>query len=251
MSKEVGYRWRELTDEQRAAYEEKARVESLKEMERVAAEREAQIAAQAKAIAQEAQANAQKNNVASPITNNQLASIQQNSINGNMPTQVYIINTPLQQQQSNTQYIMLQPQSSPVVIQKQLPPQQAQHKEAYIKYIANIRKQQQMSLQPITYQTNTMYNSVNVGSLPPLVSDCNKSLDVRVTNIKENKIMPPPISWIENCPPDDVVKHLASLRYYMLNDAINVKKSEDYEPSLLDEDGEKENDKREPAYCQL
>jgi hypothetical protein len=261
MSKEVGYRWRELTDEQRATYEEKARVESLIEMERVAAEQKAQVAAQAQAAVQEAQtqaqAQAQKATVASPVMSNQLIAIQQNSNNGvNMPQQVYIINTPLQQQQQqpNTQYIMLQPQPAQVLHQKQLAPQQAQHKEAYIKYIANIRKQQQMSLQPISYQTNTMYNMVNVASSAPMVNDCTKSLDVCVTNIKENKIMPPPISWIENCPPDDVVKHLASLRYYMLNDALNVKKADDYATNSLDENGEKENgtaSSGESVYYQL
>jgi hypothetical protein len=41
MSKEVGNRWRALTPQQRAEYEEKARIETQKEMRRMATERAA------------------------------------------------------------------------------------------------------------------------------------------------------------------------------------------------------------------
>jgi len=41
MSKEVGNRWRALTTQQRAEYEEKARIETQKEMRRMATERAA------------------------------------------------------------------------------------------------------------------------------------------------------------------------------------------------------------------
>jgi hypothetical protein len=42
MSKEVGNRWRALTPQQRSVYEEKARIETQKEMRRLASERAAQ-----------------------------------------------------------------------------------------------------------------------------------------------------------------------------------------------------------------
>ena len=243
MSKEVGIKWRELSSEQRAEFEEKARIETLAEMKKITAEREAQAQAQAQAKAHlEAQQQKQQQqqqqqlqqqqqqqqqmsfsqSISSPLTASSQMFITQTTSQQSQHTQqqqpqVYILSNgtvqqPLQQQQGNA-YIVYQPQ--PVIQPPVAPtygPRQVQHKEAYVKYISNIRKQQQLA-------QSAAYNPVGA-ALP--ASDWHKSLDVRMSQIKEKKVMPPPISWIENCGTQDVLKHLASLRFYMLNDAINV-----------------------------
>ena len=259
MSKEVGYRWRELTDAQRAEYEEKARIETLKEQKRLVEERQAQ-AAQALAEAQnQAIANFQNStsNYSSPIVPNQMISFQQNNVTQKTADgqQIYIIsngaiqqhqpNQQLQQMQTTQQYIMFQPVAQNIP-QKTLAPQQVQHKEAYIKYIANMRKQQQLALQSMVSHTNT----VSLTATASLNNDWHRSLDVGANIIKENKVMPPPMSWIENCGTDDVLKHLASLRYYMLNDALNVKKIDEYSLDTMNDES-KENESGAPTYCQL
>ena len=91
---------------------------------------------------------------------------------------------------------------------QQLAPRQVQHKEAYIKYIANIRKQQHLH-----------------ASVAQPAGDWYASLDVRPSRIRESRVMAPPSAWIENCESNDLLKHLISLRSYMLNDAVNIKKT--------------------------
>ncbi len=106
-------------------------------------------------------------------------------------------------------------------------PKQVQHKEAYIKYIANMRKQQQLA-----NQANSLYLTGSTVIMP----DWYRSLDVRSAKIKESKVMPPPSAWIEKCHTNDVIQNLITLRYYMLNDAINVDKTnENYSINTADE----------------
>jgi len=51
------------------------------------------------------------------------------------------------------------------------------------------------------------------------------SLDIRPARIKESRVMPPPAAWIENCSNNnDVLKHLVSLRCFMLEDALSIQK---------------------------
>jgi len=214
MSKEVGNRWRELSEKERAAYEEKAKLESIKEQ---------QAAAAAAAISQPTY-----NQLSSPQaqiyqTNQQPIYIQQTP-NGFVTKQTPIVlqNQQYQQQQpiyqqNGTQYIQQtvyeQTEQAPVTIPKQDHPRTVQHKEAYIKYIANMRKQQQL------------YSSTNISaSITGIRPDWYNSIDIRTHRIKESKIAPPPATWVENCSHNDVVKHLLSLRYYLLNDAVNIER---------------------------
>ena len=51
------------------------------------------------------------------------------------------------------------------------------------------------------------------------------SLDIRPARIKESRVIPPPVAWIENCSNNnDVLKHLVSLRCFMLEDALSIQK---------------------------
>ena len=111
------------------------------------------------------------------------------------------------------QIIHLAAQPAPPPPQQSLGPRQVQHKEAYIKYISNLRKQQHMQH---SHQHHHHHN-------PHINSDWLNSIDIRASRvIKESRVMPPPAAWIENCETGDVLKHLVSLRCYMLNDAVNI-----------------------------
>ena len=127
-----------------------------------------------------------------------------------------------QQYQQQQQIIQIQPppsQPPPPPPPQQLGPRQVQHKEAYIKYISNLRKQQHLHSLP-SHSTPLTYSSL----LPS--GDWYASLDVRPSRIKESRVMPPPASWIENCENhNDVLKHLVSLRCYMLQDAVSIQKT--------------------------
>jgi hypothetical protein len=235
MSKEVGFRWRELNAQQRAEFEEKALQESIIDAKKIALEQQALL------LQQQQQAyNQNYNNNTAP------QQIHTNHIN-------HLLASQQQQQQQQSMYINTQMQAqynhqSPVLMyqvpaqaqhhqhyqaqnvlplsiatlppiqqqqQQQLGPRQVQHKEAYIKYIANIRKQQQQQLH------NQPGKTIGI-----VVSDCfnaKNSIDIRSSRlIKENKVLPPPAAWIENCESSDVLKHLVSLRHYMLADAVNI-----------------------------
>ena len=125
----------------------------------------------------------------------------------------------VQPQQPQQQLIQIPP---PPIQQTQPPPQQlgprqVQHKEAYIKYISNLRKQQHLNSLPVTLSSQ----------MPS--GDWHSSLDVRLSRIKESRVMPPPVAWIENCDnQNDVLKHLVSLRCYMLQDAVSIQKINDH-----------------------
>jgi hypothetical protein len=301
MSKEVGNRWRALSDKERAAYEEKAKIESIKEAQRMAAEAAANAA---NAISHQQQAHHQQIQVASPlpsgsagllssphsnhinqilaaqaashqnigggvanaasqyptliqsgsvISNNtpQLATqagssviVQQTIPNGVISKQIPLIIYPNQiNSQSTGSFIQVgqqtasmpnvqqfveqvaydpnqlqmqqqhqqQQQQQMQAIRIQETPKQVLHREAYIKYIANLRKQEQLHFSGavMSHTKPGWYNN----------------LDVEPSSVKESRVMPPPAAWIENCSSNDVLQHLLSLRYHMLNDAINIEKS--------------------------
>jgi protein polybromo-1 len=296
MSKEVGNRWRALSDKERAAYEEKAKIESIKEAQRMAAE-----AAVAAAASQQTQQQVQHQQIqvatqlssssasllSSPHSNHinqilaaqsasnqtiggmanatahaqystivqagnlmstntpQLANqagssviVQQAIPNGVIAKQIPVLIYPNQiNAQSTGSFIQVNQQSSPMsnvqqfvgqvsydsnqlqnqqqqmqTIRVQETPKQVLHREAYIKYIANLRKQEQLHFSGTTVISHTKPGWYN-------------NLDVEPSSVKESRVMPPPAAWIENCSSNDVLQHLLSLRYHMLNDAINIEKS--------------------------
>jgi hypothetical protein len=283
MSKEVGRRWRLLTDSQRLDYEEKAKRASIIEVQKAAAE-QAAAAAAAASSANLNNANNINNNIATnaTTTTNSLQLQNQNSntaVNStttnyylNSPThqispqinqtpiniinnQIYCANPtnaqgqliylnqvpnglaakqmPYQQKPQQQAYILnAQNFNEMQILQQQQQqqqqennhPKQVQHKEAYIRYIANMRKQQQLNSQP-------GYNGPKQTVITP---DWYNSIDIRSFKIKENKILPPPGAWIENCNSNDIVQHLLNLRYHLLDDAINIHHTnEDYPYELV------------------
>ena len=130
-------------------------------------------------------------------------------------TPVIMYQVPQQQSQQLIQ-IPPPPQQQTQPPPQQLGPRQVQHKEAYIKYISNLRKQQHLNSLPVTLSSQ----------MPS--GDWHSSLDVRLSRIKESRVMPPPVAWIENCDnQNDVLKHLVSLRCYMLQDAVSIQKNID------------------------
>ena len=206
MTKEVGRRWRLLNDSERADYEEKAKREAVINAQQLAAE-------QAAAAASAPIVQALPPITATPINIvNQQVYLTASSITSNGQGQVMYLNQPLSQPQVVQQptYVM-----SNVVehAQPDNTPKQVQHKEAYIKYIANMRRHQQANSQP--------------SNATVIMPDWYKSLDVRSSQVKETKVMPPPSAWIKNCATSaDVLQQLLSLRYCMLNDALNIEKSD-------------------------
>ena len=124
----------------------------------------------------------------------------------------------VQPQQPQQQLIQIPPPPSQQTQPPQhLGPRQVQHNEAYIKYISNLRKQQHLNSLPVTLSSQ----------MPS--GDWHSSLDVRLSRIKESRVMPPPVECIENCDnQNDVLKHLVSLRCYMLQDAVSIQKINDH-----------------------
>lgn len=197
MSKEVGNRWRALTDRQRADYEEKARLETIIESQKMAAEeaekqkQQALQQPQQQISMQQPQAHintynpnqsgfmSQQGNVMvlSPQTNGQTIQVVNNQmylnannniINTASPQQVVYLNQSQQQQVINNgrQPIQLQPNQYVITnptdtVQQPAPepqgPKQVQHKEAYIKYIANMRKMEKMHSQPPSHVPNQIH----------------------------------------------------------------------------------------------
>ena len=47
--------------------------------------------------------------------------------------------------------------------------------------------------------------------------------------MRETNMTAAPTNWIENVTNGDVFKHLVSLRYYLINDTINIRHHELYE----------------------
>lgn len=240
MSKEVGNRWRALSDQERASYEEKAKLETIKEQQAAAA---AAAAANASHQSPQLQANIINNNQIYSQTNGSQTIYLQQTPNGLVAKQgpVVLQNQPVYQ--NGTQYVtqavyqpvyeqaqpqmIQQVQAAPAIAQQAAPaqppppppppkqdhPKSVQHKEAYIKYIANMRKQQQL------YQSNAV--SASITGITP---DWYNSIDIRSARIKESRVQPPSATWVESCNHGDVMKHLLSLRYYLLNDSINIEK---------------------------
>lgn len=259
MSKEVGNRWRALSAKERAMYEEKARVESIKEQQRRAAE--------AKAAAELSASQPQAQNVpASPHSNHinhilavQAAQHHHQQPNGN-GTQMYVNTSSSGMQSSSTGSPIIMNKQTPVLLypnqgaqqqqpvyvnaqqmgqngyvqqvqqvvyeQQQAPPpqplpkpvetpRQVQHKSAYIKYIANLRKQQHL------YEKGAL-SSVAAGLAMP--GDWYNSIDVRANRVREHKVSAPPSAWIESCASSDVLSHLLSLRYHLLSDAVSIQR---------------------------
>ena len=77
------------------------------------------------------------------------------------------------------------------------------------------------------------------------------SLDNRSSRIKESKVLQPPNAWIENVPSTEVMQHLLSLRYHLLNDSVNMYKSAEltYEPE--EKSNEENQSPKEPEYTQM
>ena len=299
MSKEVGNQWRALTDKERAAYEEKARIETIKEaQQRAVLQQNNPLSQQVVTAVQQQQHQHQQQNinphqsintsVHTNHINHILASQQQNQphvqqhhhqqqqqqqqqyqIISNNQQQVYLnqgsqqvnqtmiiqqtsnglVANPVimyqNQQQPGNNYIQVQQinqqqqQQHQMISQQQVlyehqynqqqqnvyqqqqqqvvkeTPKEALHKEAYIRYIANLRKQQQIN-------QSGSYNTILQSSMLP--ADWYRSIDVRASKIKESRVMPPPSAWIENCYSSDILEHLLTMRYHLLNDAVNIEK---------------------------
>lgn len=142
---------------------------------------------------------------------------------------------PFQQQHVNIQQQLpydYPPQPALVVNEG---PKQVQHREAYVRYIANLKRTHQVQNSPAA--NNPIANAAQIQQ-----SDWFSALDVRVNKIREKRVQAPSLAWIENCPSDDILQHLVSLRYGLLSDALNVRK----EANVLggeEEEVEKEVDK--------
>ncbi|CAF0835529.1 unnamed protein product [Brachionus calyciflorus] len=95
-------------------------------------------------------------------------------------------------------------------------PRQVQHRDAYIRYIANLRKMQQME------QTGALNNPM-VNSIMFRSSDWYKGIDVNsAIRVKDSNKLP--VSWIQNAKSNDVLQNLKSLRFYLLQDAVTIDK---------------------------
>ncbi len=266
MGKEVGRRWSALSDQEKAAYEEQAKIESLMEAEKRAEERkimEEQNKIQQQQVATQQQQQQQQQ---TPVHNQQyitqhptqinniyaVQQQQQQNIQPVMFKQAVQVQQqqPLQQQQqpqlilyqngNQVQQLIQQPQliqqqpivqqqtqiiyeqAQPVVVQPE-GPRTVQHKEAYLKYIANLKKQQQM------YQSRGYLSQSNYMSQIHNM-EWYKSLDVNPARIRESRVMmnlneqqkQQPNAWIDNCSTDDLYKELTKLRYYLVCDSISI-----------------------------
>ena len=122
------------------------------------------------------------------------------------------LNDYMQRASSEQQQQQQQPSKGPFV-NYQTKPTKPQHTEAYMKYIERIKRSQDSS-------SRFQYSSNN---------DWQSYLDVRPSHIRESNMTAAPTNWIENVTNGDVFKHLVSLRYHLLNDAINIKRYETFD----------------------
>lgn len=101
-------------------------------------------------------------------------------------------------------------------------PRQVQHREAYQRYIANLKRTHQIQHSPAA--NNPIANAANAQQ-----SDWYAGLDVVRAGgrIREKRVQAPGLAWVENCPSEDILQHLCSLRYHLLNDALNIRKEND------------------------
>jgi hypothetical protein len=274
MSREVGDQWRMLTQAQRQEYERLGKIETLKNLALEKAAKEAEEAELAKRREEEnhhqqiypqqqiiiqqhpqhhqqqQQQNHHPNHINNILASNQVSQWTINTNNGHLngnsyqngqqkPIIIYQHQQQLQQPQQHLQQVpspqqqhhhhqQQQQQQQPIVDNT---PKQVQHRDAYLKYIADIRANQNGTL------TQTSSHA-----------DWYRSLDVNY-HISEKNIKPPPSCWIENCTSNNILEHLMSLRYHMLDDAVNIQKystesaqSVNIEPSYGNE---------EPVYAVL
>jgi hypothetical protein len=162
----------------------------------------------------------QSNNMSSPMVIQQLPN---GTIGVKQPQQVLIYPNQHQQQPvyiQQSQNVLPYDYPSQPAVPVYEGPKQAQHKEAYMRYIANLKRAQQIQQSPAA--NNSIANAAQAQQ-----TDWFTSLDVRPNKIKEKRVQAPSLSWIENCPTDDVLQHLISLRYHMLNDALTIRKEDD------------------------
>ena len=209
MSKEVAIKWKTLTDKERNQYEDKAKAETIKEEQRLAAE-EALQQQQMPSSPQLVQANnySQIQGTPTMMNGNQVYLQPVASKQGPVAYYQNQVAQPGGYNQAGIQEQVYQPVQSQSPQPRYEHPRQVQHKEAYIRYIANIRRQQTLGQSSGTVITPDWYNS----------------LDIRTSKIKENKVQASASvnNWIENCSSNEVFQHLLSLRYYLLNDSINI-----------------------------
>ena len=245
MCKEVGFRWRTLTHEERALYEEKARLITIQE----ARERDELIKANHPDPIITSSINNILTTTENQIFNNQsyqdsgsniiVASNKinidnQNQLNSNQTIceeSHTLINTNLvdqidTSQTVNEQSLGLSLQTPILQFENQLlkpdfsyfqpdikkSSKENQHKEAYMKYISNLRRQE-------NYHNNS--NNQAITSQP----DWYLNLDINDMRLKiqdENGTISNSSSWISNVSSDNTAETLMSLRYYLLNDAINL-----------------------------
>ncbi|RNA29170.1 polybromo-1-like isoform X2 [Brachionus plicatilis] len=94
---------------------------------------------------------------------------------------------------------------------------QVMHRDAYLRYIANLRKNQQLN------QTGAINNPMASISLVR-TSDWYNGIEATGHRIKENRLQNLPTNWIDNAKSNDVLQNLLSLRYYLLQDAVTIDK---------------------------
>ncbi|CAF0710230.1 unnamed protein product [Brachionus calyciflorus] len=165
MSKEVGLRWRALSDKERQSYEERAAIETKEIL----------------------------NAIQTPIP------VQS-------PRPVQIIHQQVQSQSAPSSVEL------PTYTEN---PRHVQHRDAYIKYIANLKRTQ------LLHQSGMINNPMANVALARN-SDWYNGIDILGSKVKESKLQSVPSSWIENSNSNDVLQNLISLRYYMLQDAVTI-----------------------------
>lgn len=197
MSKEVGARWKALSDKERQVYEERAASEN----EKLQNSAPAPIALAQSQPYMQPYIQPPGQQVCVPVLMSQAAAAP-------MPQMV-------QQSQPVAQPVQVMQIAEPVkVVDAQ---KQVLHRDAYIKYIANLRKNQQLN------QTGAINNPVANISLVRN-SDWFNAIDVTGSRLKESRMQNLPTNWIDNAKSSDLLQNLLSLRYYLLQDAVTISK---------------------------
>lgn len=203
MSREVGVLWKALTDAERAAYEEKAREEYRRE------QAELGIVDEPKSV------KLNKHTSQTPVATITTAN---STINNHINTNCV---------NSQSQIIIEKPitadTNEPVnklshFVHYQTKSYKQAHTNAYTKYIDSLKRND---------LTKTNY-----------ISDWQSSLNLKPPQLRHSNTKPVPSNWIENVNSTNVFKHLLSLRYYLLNDAVNIQKYENIDVNLVEENDE-------------
>ena len=198
MSKEVGARWKALSDKERQKYEERAAAENEK-LQTVG----------------HSQPCVQSNSQPNSLSNIHLPAQQVSASVPVLVPQVAASMPPIvhqSQQQSASQAIQMTEPVKVLDAQKQV-----MHRDAYIKYIANLKKNQQLN------QTGAINNPMANISLVRN-SDWFNAIDVNGSRLKENRMQNLPTNWIDNAKSNDLLQNLLSLRFYLLQDAVTIRK---------------------------